>query len=851
MAGTRYPLEVRPVIPQNLRRLEDLASNLFYSWDRRTRALFRRIDTFQWEQCEHNPTVFLRRVPQARFDALAEDSDFLQELNTVMAAFDQYLEASEAATTGCEELNTANDTIAYFCMEYGLHESLQLYSGGLGILAGDHCKAASDLGLPFVAVGLMYRQGYFTQRINAVGEQEAVYNPVELADLPVRPATTAAGDEVCVRVPFPGRAVEARVWEARVGHVRLYLLDTELPANAPGDRSITYQLYGGDRELRMAQEMVLGIGGVRALRALGIEPTVWHLNEGHPAFGLLERCREQVAVGLDFESALQLVAAATVFTTHTPVAAGHDLFAREMVTRHFREYVASLGTTLERFLELGMSPDNHDHFNMTALALRGSRRHNGVSRIHGEVAARMEHYIWPQVPPAENPLQHITNGVHIPTFLAREWLELFDAVAPGWRSHVREPEFWAEQIEQIPDSRFRSIRQLLKGRMLEVLGERLTREYERRQVSRSRIRSLRAVLHHDNTRPLVIGFARRFATYKRALLLFRDPERLARLLGDPERPVIVLFGGKAHPADEPGQALIHEIVQRSAEPPFRDRVFFIEGYGMTLARALVAGVDVWLNTPEYPLEASGTSGQKAAMNGSVNLSVLDGWWAEGYDGENGWGIAPHDPDIDPEERDAAEAEELLDLLEYEVIPTWFDGDGNGLSEAWVQRAKASMLSILPRFNAQRMLVDYVERMYAPACAHGRTLGEDGGAPARKLAHWKQRVRERWSGVALRWLEPPPTQVHTGGSVCLRVGVQTNGLAAEDLHVECVLELPADNGEASTRVEAFTLASEDSQEARFEVVVESPPNGLVHYRVRACPTHPHLAHPFETGCMTWL
>ena len=851
MAGNRYPLEVRPVIPDNLARLEELAGNLFYSWDRRTRALFRRIDVYQWEQCEHNPTIFLRRVPQARFDALAEDSDFLQELNTVMAAFDQYLEASGAATTGCEGLDAANDTIAYFCMEYGLHESLQLYSGGLGILAGDHCKAASDLGLPFVAVGLMYRQGYFTQRINAAGEQEAVYNPVELANLPVRPAMTPSGDEVRVSIPLADREVQARVWVAAVGHVRLYLLDTELAANAPGDRSITYQLYGGDRELRMAQEMVLGIGGVRALRALGIEPTVWHLNEGHPAFGILERCREQVAAGLDFDSALQAVAAATVFTTHTPVAAGHDLFPHVMVTRHFREFVPTLGTTLERFLELGASPDNQDQFNMTALALRGSRWHNGVSRIHGEVAAHMERFIWPQVPPAENPLQHITNGVHIPTFLAREWLELFDAVAPGWRSHVHEPDFWAEQVAQIPDNRFRSICHLLKSRLLERLGERLTAEYERRQISRSRIRSMRAVLHGENVHPLVIGFARRFASYKRALLLFRDEERLARLLGDPERPVIVVFAGKAHPVDEPGQALLQEIVQRSDEPPFRDRVFFVEGYGMTLARALVAGVDVWLNTPEYPLEACGTSGQKAAMNGSVNLSVLDGWWAEAYDGDNGWAIQPHGPDTDPEERDAAEAEELLDLLEYEVIPTWFNDDGSGFSEAWMRRAKASMQTILPRFNAQRMLVDYVECMYAPASTHGRALAADEGAPARELARWKQRVRERWSGVALRWLDPPPRQVHTGDSVTLRLGVQTNGLNAEDLHVECVLELPADDGVAPSESHAFTLEREDSQEARFSLVVENPPNGLIHFQVRACPNHPHLAHPFETGYMTWL
>ncbi|MDZ7828634.1 MAG: alpha-glucan family phosphorylase [Halofilum sp. (in: g-proteobacteria)] len=845
MAGNRYPLEIRPVVPETLSRLHDLAGNLAYSWDRRVRGLFRRIDSALWDHCDHNPKVFLRRVPQERFDELAADSDFLADYNAVLTAFDQYHEGTDPAARQVDSLQP-DDRVAYFCMEYGLHESMHLYSGGLGILAGDHCKAAADIGLPFVAVGLMYRQGYFTQTVDAEGTQHAHYHPVEIEDLPVTPAVDADGNELRIGVPMPGREVQARVWDAFVGHARILLLDTELPANAAADRAITYQLYGGDREQRIAQEIVLGIGGVRALRALGLAPTVWHVNEGHPAFSILERCRELVADGMEFDTAIETVAAATVFTTHTPVAAGHDLFDRELMTKYLGEFAGGLGISQEHLLELGLSPQDHGHFNMTALALRGSRRHNGVSRIHGTVAARMEGYLWPEVPVDSNPITYITNGVHVPTFLARDWAELFDSLAAGWRSHLCNPEFWREHVGNISDQRFHSTRQLLKGHLLHYLRDRLTREYQQRHASRGRVRTMQQALDPANTKTLVLGFARRFATYKRALLLFHDPERLARLLGDPDRPVIVLFAGKAHPNDRPGQTLIHEIMQRAAEPEFRDRVFFIESYGMTLARHLVTGVDVWLNTPEYPLEASGTSGQKAAANGVVNLSVLDGWWAEAFDGTNGWAIEPHGDDVSAEERDAAEAEELLDLLEYEVIPSWFQEDG-GVPVDWVARAKASMATILPRFNSERMVRDYVEHLYQPAMEHGRRLAAEGGRPARELAQWKRRVHECWRSVALQWAEQPPRAAPTAQRVHLAVTVHLAGLQPSEVVVEAVLEI----GDEAPRIERFEAAADDHGDHRYELELKDLPNGLMHYRIRAYPWHPDLAHPFEMGRMSWL
>lgn len=849
MAGHRYPLEVRPVIPAALGRLEELAANLVYSWDRRMRALFRRIDPALWDACDHNPTIFLRRVAQERLDELTEDADFLREYNAVLAAFDQYRTATEPSRCTLEGIDPANDLIAYMCMEYGLHESMHLYSGGLGILAGDHCKAAADLGLPFVAVGLMYRQGYFTQTIDYRGQQVAHYHPARLGDLPVEPVLDDAGELLRIAVPFPGRDVHARIWRALIGHVRLYLLDTEVPDNRTEDRAITYQLYGGDRDIRLSQEKVLGIGGVRALRALGLNPTVWHINEGHPAFSILERCREQVGEGHDFATAMEDVAAATVFTTHTPVPAGHDLFPREAMRAHFREFAAELGISLDELLALGQSPQNHDRFNMTALALRGSRRHNGVSRIHGRVASRMESYVWPQVPPEDNPIGHITNGVHIPTFLARDWMDLFDAVAPEWRGRLSDIEYWDEAIEAIPDQRFWATRQVLKSHLMRYLGERLTLEYERRQVPQHRIRSMQTVFSETNTRPLVIGFARRFATYKRALLLFHDPVRLTRLLNDPERPVILVFAGKAHPADEPGQALIRGIHQHSEAPTFRNRVFFVEGYGMTLARILVGGVDVWLNTPEYPLEASGTSGQKAAMNGSINLSVLDGWWGEAWDGTNGWAITPHNSDLDPAERDRIESEELLDLLEHEVIPAWYTDDGAGYSESWVGRAKASMKTIIPRFNAERMVCDYVHRLYAPAITHGRHLHDRDAARARDLAQWKRHASSCWGDISLSWAEAPPRAVSTGDRISLRVALGLNGLAAEEIAVECVMDVP---GESEPHVLPFTVEeSGASGDALYVLELPQPPNGLLHYRVRARPDHPDLDHPFEAGLVAWL
>ncbi|HHB13500.1 MAG TPA: glycosyltransferase family 1 protein [Chromatiales bacterium] len=847
MTGTRFPIEIQPRLPERIQRLEELANDLLYSWDRQVRRLFYRLDRDLWERCHHNPKVFLRRVSQSRLEEAAQDRGFLEDYNKALSIYDTY-HADGIRHADVESLQPGRDLVAYFCAEFGLHESFPIYSGGLGILAGDHCKAASDLGVPFVAVGLLYRQGYFTQTIDAEGNQLAHYDPIRFADLPVEPARDSAGQELHVSVPIAERTVHLKVWQAKAGHIRLYLLDSDLEGNTEADRSITYQLYGGDIHTRIQQEIALGIGGVRALRALGLAPTVWHINEGHAAFQILERCRELIERDIDLDSALEVTAAGTVFTTHTPVPAGHDIFPHDLMQTYFQTYLEELRIPLEHLLRLGAFPADPHGFNMTALALRGSRFHNGVSRIHGGVASKMESYVWPQVPPEENPITYVTNGVHLPTFLAREWTNLFDMRFSDWRNALLDPDYW-EIIETIPDLRYWSTRQELKTQMLNYVRARTIEQHRRNGVSAARIARVVEYLSESKADTLVFGFARRFATYKRATLLFRDPERLARLVNDPDRPMIVIFAGKAHPNDEPGKALIREIHELSLRPEFLGKIILLEGYDMALARKLVTGVDVWLNTPEYPLEASGTSGEKAAINGVINLSVLDGWWGEGYDGSNGWAIAPHGPQFDPAQRDREEANDLLDIIEREVLPLYYERDHQGYSPEWVRLSKASMKTILPRFNAQRMVVDYVHKLYTPARDHAQRMAMNEATRGRHLARWKAQVLERWPGVHMRLAEPLPEQVRYDGTIPVRVTAHLNGLREQDVVVECLISPEA--GGNRTRVVLTAEPEARDGEALFSADLLPHGSGLQHLQIRMYPHHPDLAHPFETGCMIWL
>jgi starch phosphorylase len=848
--GTPYSLEVNPNLPERLARLEELAGNLWYSWDRPTRELFERLHPALWNAVGHNPKAFLRRIDERRLVHAADDPVFRSSFERALSAYDAYLDASTRFDNTQRFLG--DDLIAYFCAEFGFHESLPIYSGGLGILAGDHCKAASDMGVPLIGVGLLYRQGYFSQTIDGEGNQGVTYADSDFSELPVELVTVDGGADLRVSVELRGRSVALRVWRASVGRVKLFLLDTDVPENDDRDRGITYRLYGGDRTMRIEQEIVLGVGGVRALAQLGIRPTVWHMNEGHAAFLVLERIRVLRRAGLDFASALEAVAVNTVFTTHTAVPAGHDHFPHEMLVGYFSNYALELGIDNDTLFALGNTLAGNE-FDMTALAVRGSRFHNGVSRLHGQVSATMLKDLWPQVPAEENPVDYVTNGVHVPTFLSLEWIDVFDRfLGPDWRQRMLDPANW-RAIDGLPDDAFWSVHQFLKSRMLQRLRQQVSDQHLRNQGSEAHLDRLLKYADPVDPNVLTIGFGRRFATYKRATLLFDNLNWLEQLLSDAERPVLFVFAGRAHPADVPGQDLIRTIAKFARLPFLEGKVLLLEGYDLQLARALVSGVDVWLNNPVHPLEASGTSGMKAGMNGVINLSVLDGWWAEGYDGSNGWAIKPAAHTLDQAHRNREESRALYEILQDQVIPMYYDRDATGYSPKWTGLAKRSIATILPRYNATRMIGEYISKFYGAAAHHGRRYSDASYASARAVAGWKARVRAAWPGVALRRVDLPQPRLKFGQSLRLELAVTLNGLEPEDVVVELLLSAPEyEASESKPRQYRFAADGAADSSGRQRFVLELAPEvcGRLHYRIRAYPWHELLAHPFELGLMIW-
>lgn len=845
-----FHLEVNPRIPPKLARLEELANNLWYAWDRPTRTLFARLHPGLWDAIGHSPKAFLRRLDEARLKEAAEDPVFLRNYHRVLSSFDAY--HGEPAPKSTTEALAKTDLIAYFCAEFGFHESFPIYSGGLGILAGDHCKTASDLHLPFVGVGLLYRQGYFTQTIDADGVQKAVYPYSEFEALPVSPVQVAGGD-LKVEVHMPGRRVACKVWNARCGHVNLYLLDTDLPENDERSRNITHQLYGGDKTTRIEQEIILGIGGVRALEALDLQPTTWHMNEGHAAFLVLERMRQMVAKGLDLPTAMEAVAANAVFTTHTPVPAGHDHFGQDVVWSYFEGLCGQMGMSRDTLLALGRVRDVQE-FNMTALAINCSRFQNGVSRIHGGVSAEICDNHWPEIDPKDNPMAYITNGVHVSTWVAQEWADQFEKyLGFDWTRHLIDVEFW-ERVDGIPDQLFWSVRQTLKAQMLKIVRQRMTRQHARNRGSQAHLDRLLKFADVDQPKVLTIGFGRRFATYKRATLLFTNLDWLREIVCNDQQPVLFLFAGKAHPADRPGQELIRRISEISKRPEFEGRILLVEDYDMRLARFLVSGVDVWLNNPIYPLEASGTSGMKAGINGALNLSVLDGWWDEGYDGHNGWAIKPMSETSDEARRDAEEAKTLYELLQDHVIPTYYRRNDMGYSPDWVRMAKRSMKSLMPRFSCTRMVTEYVQNYYMPSTQQGKRVHRDEFKGARELAQWKARIRQSWPQVRVRRLDAPQRSIWFSESITVEVAVALNGLRPEDVEVELIVQ--RDTSEPHLQVKnTFSMrcvrADAERGEHIFRLELTPEMCGKLEYRIRVYPHHALLAHPFEMGMMRWL
>jgi len=844
---------VIPSLPAPLERLRDLAYNLRWAWNHETIELFRRLDDDLWEASGHNPVLMLGAIDQTRLEATAADEGFLAHLRRVSQGVDAYLTA-ESTWFGRAHGDAKDPLVAYFSAEFGLTECLSIFAGGLGVLSGDHVKSSSDLGVPLVGVGLLYQQGYFEQYLNEAGWQQEAYEDNDFHNLPLTLEHQADGTPLTIEVPYPGRRIVAQVWRAQVGRVPVYLLDTNVPANRPADRDITDQLYGGDLEMRIQQEIMLGIGGYQALEALGLAPTVYHMNEGHSAFLALERARRLMeAHGLSFAEAREAASAGLVFTTHTPVAAGHDYFPPDLMDRYFGDYARTLGLSRRDFLALGrQNPDNGgESFCMTILALRMAAHSNGVSRLHGQISRRMWRGIWPGVPEDEIPIGHVTNGVHFRSWISHEMDQLYDRyLGPRWREEPADQDIW-QRAEHIPAEELWRTHERRRERLVTFTRRRLRAQLERRGAPQAEIEAADEVL---NSEALTIGFARRFATYKRAALLLRDPDRLARILNDPDRPAQIIFAGKAHPKDDAGKELIRQVVSLARQDRFRRRVVFLEDYDMAIARYLVQGADVWLNTPRRPREASGTSGMKAVANGVLNLSTLDGWWDEAFQPEVGWAIGRGEAYDDPNYQDQVEAEALYDLLERDVVPTFYDRGADGLPRRWIARMKASIGRLCHFFNTHRMVREYTERFYLPAASRYEQLTDKGMDRAKALAAWKARVQENWAQVSIEALDAEPlTELRVGGAVRAQARVHLGKLTPDDVTVEIYLgRVDADGNivEAeATPMQPVGPATEGSY--LFEAsAVPCRRSGLHGYSVRVLPRHPDLTSPFLPGLITW-
>ena len=843
-----------PKLPAALEPLRELAYTLWWSWEPKARRLFRDLDVELWERTNHNPVRVLQLCRQSTLLEMAADEHYLTNLREVVARFHTYLERRD--TYGAAHTNSA---IAYFSAEYGLAESFPNYSGGLGILSGDHCKSASDLGLNFTAVGLLYREGYFTQQINRDGWQDSVNTEQNFHHLPIREAKLG-NEALKIQVEMPGRILTAKVWEAVVGRIRILLLDTAIPENTPADQSITAALYSGGHELRVQQEIVLGIGGVRALNALGIVPDVFHMNEGHAAFLGLERILELIrSKGLDFSSAMQAVAASNVFTTHTPVPAGNDAFEESLMKTYFGSYPSAAGITWSRFMELGQMTVNPEPvFSMTILALRTSRFANGVSKLHGEVSQGLWEGVWKDVPLNEVPITSITNGIHVKTWAAGEFHDLYSKyLGKDWEDHMDDPGYWRGVVD-IPDEVLWNLHQTLKQRTIDFIRERVRRQRLRNGESPEEVRHVNRLL---NTDVLTVGFARRFATYKRGALLFSDPDRLLKIVTNPERPVQFVFAGKSHPADDGGKKIIQQVYGYSRDPRFENRIVFVENYDINVGRRLYHGCDLWLNNPLRPLEASGTSGMKLPPNGGLNLSVLDGWWPEGYNGKNGWAIGSdllNDPIKHPADalQNEVDITSLFNVLENQIVPLYYAKPDGRLPLAWIQLMRESIRTVVPAFNTHRMVSEYSRRLYEPAAAAHRRMDEDDYKNARALSAWKNSMSELWPMVKVLDYSVGASanglnEFLVGDTVSIEAKVRLGKVRPDNVRVQAYFG-PVDHGQITTAIiqDLTDLHDDGSGNYTYRGQIPAGDSGAFGINVRVIPRHPDLVQDHELRLITW-
>lgn len=843
--------QVVPVVPEKLAFLHELAYNLYWTWDHESRSLFRRLDYNLWEKYNRNPILLLGNLDQRILESFAKNEGYLSFMKRVEEKVRDY--TSRPTWYKDNFPGQQKVRISYFSMEYGITNGLPIYSGGLGILAADHLKSASDLGLPVNGVGLMYQQGYFQQYLARDGWQQETYPLNDFFNLPVSLERDKSGAPVKIYIDLPGRKVYAQIWKAQIGRLPLYLMDTNVPENSPDDKTITSQLYGGDLEMRIKQEILLGIGGIRALEALNLRPDVCHMNEGHAAFLALERVRITMQEqNLHFSEALEAVRGGNVFTTHTPVQAGIDEFDKEMVSRYLGEMVDSMGLSREEFFKLGGTQykETSGKFNMAIFALHFAAACNGVSKLHGQVARKMWHYLWPEVPEDEVPIGHITNGTHIRTWISEDMAELFTRyLGPNWYRDPMDESVWP-RIEQIPDEELWRTHERRRERLVAIARQRLQAQLLNTGASQAEIEISSEVLDPE---ALTIGFARRFAQYKRAYLIFKDVERLSKIMNNKEMPVQMIIAGKAHPHDKIGKGILRDIVNIIRQEDFRMKIVFLENYDITLGSYLVQGVDIWLNNPLRPREASGTSGMKAGANGALNLSILDGWWDEAYNNKIGWSIGKGEDYDDREEQDMVESTALYHILEQDVIPTFYKRTKNGLPRDWIRMMKTNIQQVSPFFNTNRMVRDYLKKYYLPAAEQWDKLSKEQFKAARDLSKWKHKVYNNWRHVKIVSVTSTENQqIQVGGVLALQATIEVQHITANDICVQALFGRL--NGkdvieEGETIVMSLQETLPDGK-LLYQAEIKCSDTGQHGFTIRVLPNHPNLVNPHEMGLITW-
>ena len=846
-------ITVNPQLPKSIEKLETIANNLWWSWNSEFLRLFQKIDVDLWGKCEKNPVKFLKLVSQEKLENKIKDQEFLKEYDKIVENFENYMNSKNTWFSKTYPENT-NDLIAYFSAEYGLDQILSIYSGGLGILSGDHLKSSSDLGIPLVAVGLLYKNGYFHQKIDRQGNQETEYRRLDVEKLPVIPVKDEDDNDLIIHLKFPKRRLYLKVWQINVGRVKLYLMDSDIEENHPEYRDITTTLYGGDQEMRISQEIVLGMGGVRLLKTLGLKPTLYHMNEGHSSFLIFELIKNTIKEKeLSFEMARDIVSSQTVFTTHTPVPAGNDIFPTTLVEKYFKDYWDRFSISKDEFMKMGMKPNPEENagFNMAILALKIAGKKNGVSRLHCEVSRELFADVWPEISPDESPIGYVTNGIHTCSWLAPNLKELYNQyLTPYWQDNIYKNETW-EKIKNIPNVVLWKEHLKRKESLIRIVKKNVTDRLKRCGYPYDEIHEL---VSHLNPNALTIGFARRFATYKRATLLFKDLVRITQLVNDENRPIQIFIAGKAHPKDKEGQDLIRYIHELSMKPQFRGKLFLLENYNLAMSKHLISGVDIWLNTPRRPMEASGTSGEKASVNGVVNFSVLDGWWAEGYNGENGWTIGREKDFENYEIQDYEDSESLYNTLENKIVPIYYDINEDGIPDKWIEIMKNSIISTGGGYSTARMLVDYCNKLYMPLIKQYHNYYTDLGSVG-QFNEWKREIIRNWNNIVIKEYGNPNNETVDAGDI-LKVSCEVNlpNISPDNIEVQAYYGRIKENG-VIEKIKVIPMRLVDSEEENrtyfYDGEIEMETGGNYGYTFRVMPKHEMILDAENLNLIKWI